>query len=373
MTPVMQQFFERLGDGILIVVPGGRIRFINEAARRHLPFKAGDTLPEGPLLHFASSALAGHLQIPASIELEFDNGGPACGAEPAQVHAVRSPVGDELILIVQACGDAHFFRSAVNNLEQMIERELGQSLDTLDSAFHKLLAELSLSTPDVRRARELGATLSQSGQDMLGMLRRLASLASLSAGHDILASDRIVLDEWLPAATARFVDEARSRGIAFGVSQPPTETGPVYGSRIWLDRALNECLDNALKYCPKGGSIKLEIKPCTHFVRVMILSSGIAPQSLAQRERLTQPFFRGPNASGTPGLGIGLPLARQIIELQGGHLLITPDLDGFFRCTIELPTGRSPRTAAQDEAAQLERYAHDLAQIIKQGRRPVTP
>lgn len=370
MTPVMQQFFETLTDGILIVTIDGKVRFINEAARKHLQLGSGDFLPPGPLQRFAASAMSGHLQIPSSIELELNEDNPICTAEPARVHVVHSPAGKELILIIQAYGEARFFQAATSNFERMFERQCEPPITAIDGALHRLLAEISLLDPDLAEVRSQGESLSQAAHELLDMLRRLGALAALSGGQDILSSDRILTEEWIEDVSADFERAAHAKGVSFEFVQPHKEIAPIYGSRAWLGRALAECLDNALKFVQAKGQIKLDVRPCGNFIRITLRSTSNAPLTISQRERLARPFYRGQNAHKTRGLGIGLPLARQIVELHGGHLLISPDLDGFFSCAMELPASRDTAARAQDKAGQLERYAHDLAQIIKRSRRP---
>jgi K+-sensing histidine kinase KdpD len=69
-------------------------------------------------------------------------------------------------------------------------------------------------------------------------------------------------------------------------------------------------------------------------------------------------------AETTPGLGLGLPLARRIVEMHQGRLVLEQDLDGFVTCSIELPACASSHTSTELHLAQAQRYANDLARLM---------
>ena len=78
-----------------------------------------------------------------------------------------------------------------------------------------------------------------------------------------------------------------------------------------------------------------------------------------------QPLMRGAEAAArAPGLGLGLPLARHIIEMHHGRLALEQELDGFVTASIELPTSTSPFASAEADIAQAQRYASDLARLM---------
>jgi len=72
-----------------------------------------------------------------------------------------------------------------------------------------------------------------------------------------------------------------------------------------------------------------------------------------------------------PGLGLGLPLARHIVELHRGRLALEQEPDGFVTCTIELPAGVAAHLSAGLDLAQVQRYASDLVRL-RARRRPTS-
>ena len=149
------------------------------------------------------------------------------------------------------------------------------------------------------------------------------------------------------------------------VERPADEMPPVYGSRAWLGRAFGELLDNAIKYGPARSNVLVSFKQNGNFLLISVRNYGdLVPIHL--RERLFQVLYRGRNAErkDTPGLGLGLGLARQIVQMHGGNLTLASVEDGTTDFTIELPTGAPSGDAKALDLAQAQRYAQDLARLM---------
>ena len=93
----------------------------------------------------------------------------------------------------------------------------------------------------------------------------------------------------------------------------------------WTEEAIYNILDNALKYTESGGSIHIEVQKQELFYKISVLDTGkgIAPER--QAEIFTR-FYREPEVHDQPGVGIGLYLARKIIELQNGYIEVQSEI-----------------------------------------------
>ncbi len=89
--------------------------------------------------------------------------------------------------------------------------------------------------------------------------------------------------------------------------------------RKWTGEALYNILDNAVKYGNEGSTIQILVKAYEMFVCIIISNEG---EGIPEEEipLIFQRFYRGKNASEVQGVGIGLYLARQIVEEQGGYI-----------------------------------------------------
>lgn len=143
--------------------------------------------------------------------------------------------------------------------------------------------------------------------------------------------------EWVPQALARHID------LGFETLPGPTFTGAapsmVRGNRLLLREALNNLIDNAVKYVPPGGRITVRAggEAIGHRGMAVVMvednGPGIAP---ARREEVFKRFFRGDHVPGrspeaTPGgAGLGLAIVHEIISLHHGSISIedVPDTEG---------------------------------------------
>ena len=119
---------------------------------------------------------------------------------------------------------------------------------------------------------------------------------------------------------------------------------PAYGDRDMIQQAVANLLDNALKFSPKGGAIKLAASaaPDTGIrIEVADQGPGIPPADLS---RATERFFRGETARSTPGSGLGLALVQAVATLHRGSLQLQDNHPGL-RAVLTLGT----RPAAQRE------------------------
>ncbi len=106
------------------------------------------------------------------------------------------------------------------------------------------------------------------------------------------------------------------------------ETIEVWHDPNWLGEALYNLLDNSVKYSPVGGKIRIRAKQDEMYTRILVRDYGTG--ILAEEEnRIFQRFYRGQKADGQPGFGLGLYLAREIVQMHGGFLKATRKQPGL--------------------------------------------
>lgn len=106
------------------------------------------------------------------------------------------------------------------------------------------------------------------------------------------------------------------------------ETIEVWHDPNWLGEALYNLLDNSVKYSPVGGKIRIRAKQDEMYTRILVRDYGTG--ILAEEEnRIFQRFYRGKKADGQPGFGLGLYLAREIVQMHGGFLKATRKQPGL--------------------------------------------
>jgi signal transduction histidine kinase len=198
---------------------------------------------------------------------------------------------------------------------------------------------------------ELGDTHKQfvevinSNADRMGKLvNDLLEISRLEAGRTKLNLRQVQLQEVVneTIADARIEIEARHHTLQVAV---PDDLPPVLGDRERLVQILTNLLSNATRYTPDGGTIRVAVDgrddpgvPPGHLcVRVSDTGIGISSQDLANLE---EKFFRADHdlVQQQPGTGLGVSIARNLVELHGGELVIESQVaqGSTFRFTLPI-------------------------------------
>lgn len=113
----------------------------------------------------------------------------------------------------------------------------------------------------------------------------------------------------------------------------------VYHDRKWTSEALFNLLDNAVKYTPAGGSIRVSAENREMYLKIDIADTG---KGIAEQNQgaIFKRFYREETVRDVDGIGIGLYLAREIVTLQGGYILVSSSPGHGSTFSVFLPRRR---------------------------------
>lgn len=106
--------------------------------------------------------------------------------------------------------------------------------------------------------------------------------------------------------------------------------------RKWTSEALFNILDNAVKYTPNGGCVRVVAEIWEMFLKIDITDTGKGISEIHQAE-IFKRFYREKEVHDTPGIGIGLYLAREIITMQGGYIRVASEIGQGSTFSVFLP------------------------------------
>ena len=148
---------------------------------------------------------------------------------------------------------------------------------------------------------------------------------------------RLDLAEVITKAFEDFQILAQESALTVNLSAPPTPVW-VNGDEQRLRQVLFILGDNACRYSKPGGTIAVELRTASNEARLCVRDQGIGiPEQ--DLERIFDRHFRSKNArrSRHDGLGLGLPMAKSIIKLHGGHIRVTSVEHEGSTFTVTLP------------------------------------
>jgi signal transduction histidine kinase len=116
---------------------------------------------------------------------------------------------------------------------------------------------------------------------------------------------------------------------------------PIIGDPLRIEQALQNLIQNAVKYSPNGGTITLSLERADEHAVITIVDEGIGIPS-ADRERIFERFYRAPNAisHGINGVGVGLYIVHVIITLHNGRIFVPEAAGAGATFVIELPLAK---------------------------------
>ncbi|MBC6989136.1 sensor histidine kinase [Hymenobacter sp. BT491] len=220
-----------------------------------------------------------------------------------------------------------------NRMLQRLEESFEGQRTFVSNASHELRTPLTATIGEIQvlLARDRDAPAYREAlSSVLGELQSLKSLINNllelnQANAGAATGDEIRLDELLWEAREAIAPDQRRRVQITMDSLPPNpDQMEIAGNRQLLGRAFTNLLDNALKYSNQEP-VQVNFSFLNNHVTIRVKDHGIGISDKAL-PNIFQPFFRADNARGVVGHGVGLPLARRIIELHGGQLHIHSQL-----------------------------------------------
>ena len=151
------------------------------------------------------------------------------------------------------------------------------------------------------------------------LMQALVKTSRLETGLITLHRQKECLYETLAESLGGILFAAESKKIEVEAVCPEKLQLP--HDKKWTAEALFNLLDNAVKYTPPGGKIRVEAVQQEMYTRIDVADTGKGIRE-EQQAAIFRRFYREEGVAGIPGLGIGLYLAREIVSMQGGYIKV---------------------------------------------------
>jgi two-component system OmpR family sensor kinase len=229
-----------------------------------------------------------------------------------------------------------------------ISHELKTPLTSI-RGFSEAILDGTIDDPEgIQRSARV---ISDESARVLRLVQELLDLSRIESGQVSMEQNDVDLSELFAHLADVFSLRAEEHGIRLEFA--PSGTARVRGDFDRLEQVMNNLIDNALRYTPPGGTVRVtcrDLQPGTLQVAVSDTGPGIPPEDLPH---LFERFYRSRNSRESPGSrrghGLGLAIAREIVRAHGGEIWATSELGRGTTFVFTLPiAGRAaPRAAAR--------------------------
>ncbi|WP_225408337.1 HAMP domain-containing sensor histidine kinase [Stigmatella hybrida] len=239
---------------------------------------------------------------------------------------------------------AHEFNQMAERLQRQREVQLSFVAGVAHDLRNPLSAlKLGASTmrphqplPPEEKLRERFALITRQVERLERMVEDLLDTARIEAGRLELRLESQDLRGLVHEAVALHQGLSPAHELVAELPEAPVS---VRCDPTRISQVLNNLLSNAIKYSPEGGQVHVALSTTAGEARVAVRDSGVGIPA-TERESIFEPFRRSTrNRDTIPGVGLGLSVARRILEAHGGHIEVesTPGVGSTFRFRLPLP------------------------------------
>ena len=185
------------------------------------------------------------------------------------------------------------------------------------------------------------------------LMQAMIKTSRLETGVISLEQKQQPVYDTLAAALGGILLNAEKKQIDVQVECP--EHLDARHDRKWTSEALFNILDNAVKYTPAGGQIRVSVEGWEMYVKIDIADTGIGISEQHQGT-IFKRFYREDAVHDVDGIGIGLYLAREIVTLQGGYIRVASEVGKYCEKWLLMQSVHVRATTMTDYTSKVRRH-----------------
>ncbi|HEX6963243.1 MAG TPA: ATP-binding protein, partial [Lacipirellula sp.] len=338
-----EQVLQRLSDGIAVTDAEGRIAFANRAVTALLGHEDGvETL----------SGLALEERLLQVVECPDDSDllSPAAHCRTTVCELVQRGGESERVLRVARLPLDESAHGHVWSLRDVTQQKLAeQTRDRfIDTATHELRTPLAnikayaetlagTETIDVELQKEFCNIINSEVTRLARFIDDLLSISSMEVGALTIDRQKVETERLFAEVLSKVEPLMQQKQIDFQPELPPKMPEMLLDKDKIIAVVVN-ILGNAAKYTPDGGRVALRVKAEDGKLRIAVEDTGVGI-SAEDLPKLFDKFFRSedPRVQAETGTGLGLSLAREVIRMHGGEIVVESELNKGSVFTVLLP------------------------------------
>jgi PAS domain S-box-containing protein len=343
-------------------------RIVNELTRRDVPSPVGRVLREGVVVGVANHTLL--IGLDGTERAIDDSGAPIRDSDDRIVGVVlvfrdvterrrldqerQNAIHERELLLArerQARAEAERANQVKDDFVAMVSHELRTPLSAI------------MGWTNVLRAKEESPDILRHGLEVIArnagiqaqLISDLLDVSRIASGKLLLEPERVDLAELVEESVEAVQHGAKEQGVTL-VCQFERRPPPTVGDPGRLKQVVWNLLVNAIKFTPKGGRVTVVLRSTEAHAEILVIDTGIGIRS-EDLGAIFQRFGQG-GASTTRrygGLGLGLAIARHLVELHGGSLRAASEGENRGSTfTVELPLAVPVKDESIDRSEALE-------------------
>ena len=322
-----QTIVQCMGDGLLVTNRDQRVVFCNPAGRRLLKVKRSLSVGE-PLINVARcpefiSLVENTMNPQDGREMTSKELAPQGPSDPVLM-ANCAPIKDEkgqiigAVTVLRDITELKELDKAKSTFVSMVAHELRAPLAAIEGYLDVILDGVGVEDP--QKVHKILGRSRERTRGLLALINDLLAISRMQSGRVAKEKERLQVVTLLKEVVELIKGEAIERQIVVNL-ETPDELPLISANREDLTRVFTNFLDNAIKYNHPGGKVFIRAKVDNAFIQVEIQDTGVGiPKK--EMDKIFGEFYRvkSKETQGITGTGLGLTIAKKILEAHNGHI-----------------------------------------------------
>lgn len=183
-----------------------------------------------------------------------------------------------------------------------------------------LYSQLLCEQTDNQEEKHLAEQIVRQAEKLEFLIQALVKMSRLESNVLVLKPQRQPIEPLLLEAMEEILPKAEKKKIHVKLHGNPSHMQAVYDKK-WTAEALGNILDNAVKYSPLESTVEVTVEKFEFYVCISVRDEGIGI-SEEERAQIFSRFYRSAEVQQEDGIGIGLYLAREIVQKEKGYMKV---------------------------------------------------
>lgn len=254
----------------------------------------------------------------------------------------RTEISEEKYSALENSMKQHLDSSFLARKNQQEEKEVIQKL--ISDIAHQTLTPISnlkiygeiLSETNHQNQEEIATILEQT-EKLDFLIQSLVKLSRMESGIIAVHPEDTAIAQMFASVQQQFNVKAMEKDISLNLFD--TDLHAMCDAK-WTVEALGNIVDNAIKYTACGENVQIKAEQYSFFVKIDIIDDGIGIEK-EEIPKIFGRFYRSLSVADQPGVGIGLFLAREIIQAQKGYIKVTSETGQGSTFSVFLPVSKT--------------------------------